>query len=270
MMKNNELESIPTHKTQQISLLGGSMKKNMLCLFFLVLIVINLTGTPYEQTEEYRQKKEILDARAAKFKAETGFVGDIAYSYQYMRFSQLYGTFNDINLADPHDTIIAEHVFDQLMHKITPFILAREGQLIPSVIEDSRYTVSKKWVQKINGYSVHPGGIIRIAYNIDTQEFIIGDATVDIPDKPVSINISKEDAKQLMINEYKKSVYYNNREWGISKEPSIAYIRISTSKDPLQYRLYWSMNFFQVSFSIDVETLDIHQHINIMMHNVLQ
>ncbi|MFA7543931.1 MAG: hypothetical protein WCY84_06100, partial [Candidatus Cloacimonadaceae bacterium] len=169
-----------------------------------------------------------------------------------------------------HDLKTAERVLDQILQRITPFISAREGQLIPSVIEDSRYTVSKKWVQKINGYSVHPGGIIRIAYNIDTQEFIISDGTVDIPDTPVPMNISKEDAKQIMIAEYKKSEYYNNREWGISKEPSIAYINVSTSREPLQYRLCWSMHFFQVSFSIDVETLEIHQRMSIMMRSVLQ
>jgi len=149
---------------------------------------------------------------------------------------------------------------------MTPFISAREDQLIPSIIERSQYMVSKKWEQRINGYSVHPGGIISISFSIDTQEFVINDATVDIPNTPIPINISKEDAKQRIISEYNKSEYYNGRIRGLSQEPSIAYNRISTSKDPLQYRLYWSMMFFQVSFSIDVETLDIYQHLNNMVY----
>ena len=244
------------------------MKKYLYCIFFLLLMVVPLMGIPYEQTEEYSQKQAILSERAVRFKAETGFEGDITYNHQYMKFSQLYGTFNDIHLTAPNDTISAECAFDKVLLRITPFISASEGQLIPSIIERSQYMVSKKWEQKINGYSVHPGGIISISFNIDTQEFIINDSTVDIPNTPIPINISKEDAKQIMINEYKKSEYYNGRVRGSSQEPSIAYNRISTSKDPLQYRLYWSMMFFQVSFSIDVETLEIHQHMNIMMYNI--
>ncbi|MDY0127465.1 MAG: T9SS type A sorting domain-containing protein [Candidatus Cloacimonadaceae bacterium] len=245
------------------------MKSYMFCVFLILLMVVPLMGIPYEQTEEYTQKQAILNERAVRFKAETGFEGDITFNHQDMKFSQLYGIFNDIRLTAPQDTISAEGAFDKVLLKITPFISAREGQLIPSIIERSQYMVSKKWEQKINGYSVHPGGIISISYNIDTQEFIINDSTVDIPNTPIPINISKEDAKQIMINEYKKSEYYNGRVRGSSQEPSIAYNRISTSKDPLQYRLYWSMMFFQVSFSIDVETLEIHQHMNIMMYNML-
>ncbi|MFA7030331.1 MAG: hypothetical protein WC179_08660 [Candidatus Cloacimonadaceae bacterium] len=234
------------------------MKRYLYRVLFLLLIIVPLPGVSYEQTEEYAQKQAILNERAARFKAETGFEGDITYNYQYMKFSQLYGTFNDIHLTDPHDTISAGCAFDKVLLRITPFISAREGQLIPSIIERSQYIVSKKWVQKINGYSVHPGGIISISFNIDTQEFIINDATVDIPNTPIPINISKEDAKQIMINEYRKSDDFNYRITGSSREPSIGYLNLSSDGAPSLYRLYWSMGIYLDWYCIDVETLQVY------------
>ncbi|HOH98713.1 MAG TPA: T9SS type A sorting domain-containing protein [Candidatus Cloacimonadota bacterium] len=246
------------------------MKTQALIMLLLMLICTAIFASENpSDAAEYARKTQELNDRADRFKAETGFEGDITYNHQYMNFSQLYGTFNDIHLTAPCDTVLAGQALDQIMLRFTPFTLARESQLVLSRHEHSRYMVTKIWKQVVNGYSVHPGGIISVSYNIDTQEFIINDATVDIPNTPIPINISKEDAKQIMINEYKKSEYYNGRVRGSSQEPSIAYNRISTSKDPLQYRLYWSMMFFQVSFSIDVETLEIHQHMNIMMYNML-
>jgi hypothetical protein len=41
-------------------------------------------GIPYEQTVEYNQKQAILNKRAARYKEETGLVGDIGYCFQTM------------------------------------------------------------------------------------------------------------------------------------------------------------------------------------------
>jgi hypothetical protein len=118
--------------------------------------------------------------------------------------------------------------------------------------------VTKIWKQVVNGYSVHPGGIISISYSIDTQEFIISDSSVDIPNAPIPINISKEDAKQIMINEYKKSEFYDGRITGSSQEPSIGYLSLSSDGIPSPYRLYWSMGIYLDWYCIDVETLQVH------------
>jgi hypothetical protein len=118
--------------------------------------------------------------------------------------------------------------------------------------------VTKIWKQVVNGYSVHPGGIISVSYNIDTQEFIINDATVDIPNTPIPINISKEDAKQIMINEYRKSDDFNYRITGSSREPSIGYLNLSSDGTRSPYRLYWSMGIFLDWYCVDVETLQVY------------
>jgi len=64
-------------------------------------MVVTLIGLPYEQTEEYIQKQAILNERAARFKAETGFEGDITYNYQYIKFSHIIGNFRDIVITAP-------------------------------------------------------------------------------------------------------------------------------------------------------------------------
>lgn len=54
------------------------------CLFLVLLMVVPLSGIPYEQTEEYAQKQAILNERAARFKAETGFNGSLRSGHSSM------------------------------------------------------------------------------------------------------------------------------------------------------------------------------------------
>ncbi|MDD2227796.1 MAG: hypothetical protein PHY48_00105 [Candidatus Cloacimonetes bacterium] len=237
-----------------------------LAILLLVVVAILYCSDDPNENAEYQRKTRELKALSERFKAETGFEGDISYNLQKAKFSILHGTFYNIQLKDPQNEELAERALDQVMLTMSPFTSAREGQLFPLNIESNQSAVSKKWEQRVNGYGVYPGGYIRIAYNISTNEFVISDATADIPNTPIPINISKDDAKEIMINEYKKSEFYNGRIRGSSQEPSIGYHRISTVGDPTPYRLFWSMMFFQVSYSIDAETLEIYQYENTMKY----
>jgi len=96
-------------------------------------------GVPYEQTEEYNQKQAILNERAARFKAETGFEGDITYNYQYMKFSHIIGNFRDIVITAPQDTVYMKQVFDRVLAKVRPYISAQEGQLFRGKISSNTY-----------------------------------------------------------------------------------------------------------------------------------
>jgi len=222
-------------------------------------VVTTLMAVPYEQTEEYRQKQAILNERAARFKAETGFEGDIGYNYQSKNLSSYRGNFRDIDVSAPQDTVAMGLVLVQVFEKMKPYLLAREGQLF----EGSQEWKSKMWVQKINGYSVYPGGYLSIRYNDETNDFIINDATVDIPNTLIPIKVSKEYAMQIMIDEYKKSDFYKGQVRSVSREPSLEYLRLSKSQHPSEYRLYWSMMFFDISFSVDVQTLEVHRQLNV-------
>ncbi|MCB5272419.1 MAG: hypothetical protein LHW56_11360 [Candidatus Cloacimonetes bacterium] len=240
--------------SEQCLLIG---KRVFVALLLLAIYTAIYAGEDITDPEVYWRKTQEMNQRAERFKAETGFEGYLGHNLQYMKFTQTSGNFSGIQLTAPQDTTMARLAFDQVLLRMFPFISAREGQLFPLKIESSQYSVAKKWEQRVNGYSVYPGGFIRIAYIIETQRFNINDSTVDIPNTPIPIKISKEDAKQIMINEYKKSDDYYFRVAGGLGEPRIGYNRVSTGDDPVPYRLYWSMGFFKDYYMIDVETLEL-------------
>jgi hypothetical protein len=249
---------------QDNSLTQAKQKENkmktraIVTLLLLALCMAIYASEDINDPEVYWRKTQEMNQMAERFKAETGFVGYIGHNLQFMKFSQMSGNFSGIQLTDPQDTTLAGLAIDQVLLRMAPFISAREGQLFPLKIESSQYSVAKKWEQRVNGYSVYPGGFIRIAYIPETQKFHINDSTADIPNTPIPINISKEDAQEIMFNVYKQSEFYDNRITRSYREPSIGYIRIPTSKDPLQYRLCWSLGFFSDWYCIDVETLEIY------------
>lgn len=233
------------------------MKQYWSCLLLFLLIALPVMGESRGQTEEYARKQAILNERAARFKAETGFEGSIVYNYRDMKFSRLTGKFTGIQISAPQDTVSTGNAIDQVLLRISPYILAREDQLNFTSSESNRYIVSKKWEQKVNGFSVYPRKFIIVAYNIPTKDFIISDSTVDLPSCPVQMNVSKTEAKQLMLDAYKRSVYCKDENNRYHRDPSIGYIRVSATEISPQYRLCWSMMFDNISISVDAETQEI-------------
>ncbi len=237
--------------------IGGKTQRYLFIAFLVLSMVTPLLALPYEQTEEYRQKRAILNERAARFKAETGFEGSIDYNYRDMKFSRLTGKFTGMQISATQDTVSTGNAIDQVLLRISPYILAREDQLNFTSSESNRYMVSKKWEQKVNGFSVYPRKFIIVAYNLPTKEFIISDSTVDLPSCPVQMNISKTEAKQLMLDAYKQSVYCKDVNNRYHRDPSIGYIRVSATEISPHYRLCWSMMFDNISISVDAETQEI-------------
>lgn len=232
--------------------------KALVTMLLLLLCTMIFASEDAGDTADHELKTQELNQLAERFKAETGFNGDISFNHNDMKISQIKGSFRSIQMKATQDTALAMGVIDQVQQIVTPFISAREGQLFPKGVYNNEYTISRKWEQKVNGYKVHPGGYLYIAYNIPTDEFVVTDATADISNDPVPMNISQEEAKQILINEYRKSEF-NDEQRGFSHDPSIGYFKIPTSKHPSQFRLYWTMMFWRVSFSIDVESLEIAQ-----------
>jgi hypothetical protein len=175
------------------------MKRYWFCLFYLLLMVVPLLGLPYEQTEEYNQKQAILNERAARFKAETGFVGDISYNLQGMQFSTISGSFKEIEVTAPQDTVFMRSVFDHVVSKVMPYISAREGQLSCSKVRSNINGSGVIYWQNVNGYSIEGGGgSLRIHYSLATYQLSVNNGTVDISSDPVSINLTLEQAISLV------------------------------------------------------------------------
>jgi len=85
------------------------MKAKALIMLMLILLctAIFASEDPNDATEHARKTQE-LNQLADRFRAETGFEGDITFNHQDMKFSQLYGTFKDIHFTAHHDTMSAE------------------------------------------------------------------------------------------------------------------------------------------------------------------
>ncbi len=236
----------------------GTMKKYVIQLILLLLVMLPLMGIPYEKTEEYARKQEILNERATRFRAETGFDGYISYNHNTMKFSTFRGNYQDITVTAPQDTVFMNHVYGQVFAKIRPYISAREGQLSEQKITQSNM---KEWIQKVNGYSIHPGGSLRIRYNLPTKEFVIIDNTVDIPNEPIPINISKEEAKQRILSEYYRSEEYKNEAWSVANyNPVIRYFSFQVDGKDMPYQLCWKMGFQFAVYYINVETCELYHH----------
>ncbi len=173
--------------------------------FLVLLMLVQLMGLPIEQTEEYDRKRAILDELAERFKAETGFVGEISYNLQSMNFSTITGNFKDIVVTAPQDTVFMRQVFDQVVSKVMPYISAREGQLQSKHISNNMFGIRTSYEQVEHSYSVFGAGILKVVYSYQTGKLTINDSTVHLPHEFVAPTLTIDDA----INIYSDIVPYD-------------------------------------------------------------
>jgi len=222
------------------------MKRYLYCVFLMLLMVFPLMGIPYEQTEEYAQKQAVLDERAARFKAETGFVGDISYNLQSMQFTTISGSFKDIEVTAPQDTVFMRSVFDQVVSKVMPYISAREGQLKSGKVVSNVLGTRVIYWQKVNGFSIEGGGgSLRIHYSLATRQLSVNNGTVDISSDPISINLSLEQAIRLV-----QEKVFDGAEVKPTN-PRIAYVPIDNENGQAYYLCY-VLNNRGYTFFVDV------------------
>ena len=215
------------------------MKRYLFCVFLLLPMVVPLMGIPYEQTVEYNQKQAILNERAVRFKAETGFEGDITFNHQDMKCSYLRGTFKDIEVTAPQDTTFMKQVFNQLVSKIVQHISAREEDLLMGKVVSTDSRTSVRYTQMVNGYGIEQGGWLNISYMNDLKLFTVTDNTVSIRTDLVVPTVSIDKAKQI----YHELVLQDETNHSLTIPPSIRlmYFNINRYKIGLNpdYRLCW-------------------------------
>ena len=179
------------------------MKKITMLILLTVLSLTSLTAN----TDEYLRQRAILNERAEKFKTETGFEGTISHSKSFretgpMRFGNLFGNFRDIEVTAKKDTVIMRQVFEQVRTKIMPYVRAEEGQLFAEKVITDITMTRIMYYQKINGYPVYRAGRLVIDYNFSTSEFVITDNTREISSEYVPINITEDEAINIVLKHY--------------------------------------------------------------------
>jgi len=234
------------------------MQRYIVLMILILCVVSTLMAVPYEQTEEYRQKQAILNERAARFKAETGFKGDFQYDHGAMKISEYWGHFPNIQFTSPMDTTSCKQTFYSIFEKIVPYISAERHQLVEAGISISEWSCSIRFVQKANGYPIETGGRLNIVYYPKQNRLFILDETVDIPPTPVGSIISEDEAYSIAWEHYSNSQNYDSKAPKVKRIISILYRnRIQNGKQQ-PFRLCWKVVFPGILYYIDAYTSEFY------------
>jgi hypothetical protein len=211
------------------------MKKVIMLILLVLIVVISLNANSNEDMQEYSRKWNIEQERAERFKQETGFEGNIVQQFREnepMKLGQLYGNFSDIVVTAKKDTVIMKQIFEQVKAKIMPYVKAEEGQLFAESVYTNIVTTGITYNQKINGYPIYRAGRLNIRYNFSTSEFVITDNTIEISSEYVPINITEDEAINIVLKHYgdKTRIFENKRRY-------LAYHRIKTNTGSYEYRV---------------------------------
>ena len=218
------------------------MKKVIMLILLVLIVVISLNANSNEDMQEYSRRWNIEQERAKRFKQETGFEGTITQHFREngpMRFGSIGGNFSDIVVTAKEDTVIMKQIFEQVKAKIMPYVKAEEGQLFAEKVKASRTSTGVIYNQRINGYYVYRAGILNIRYNFSTSEFIITDNTREISAEYVPINITEDEAIEIVLKHYgaKEKVIRTHQYAGLS------YYTVNTETGLRDYRLCYRVYY---------------------------
>ncbi|HOD17099.1 MAG TPA: hypothetical protein PKJ14_00410 [Candidatus Cloacimonadota bacterium] len=165
-------------------------------VFIILLLAISYgyaDGLPSEEAE--RQAKEHqLGQVADRFKAETGFRGEIKFNDITMGIGKLEGNFTDIPFSADEDTTSFRQACNRIIDKLLPYTLATRSQLSMSRISNNLGRTETEYCQTVNGYRVENGGLILIAYDAGRYRFSISNGTVELPSQTITPILTYEDA----------------------------------------------------------------------------
>lgn len=205
----------------------------MIILMLILLCTMIFASEDTGDTADQERRTQELNQLAERFKAETGFEGDITFNHQYMTFSNIIGNFKDIVVTSPQDTVFMRNVFDQVVSKVMPYISAKEGQLSCSKVRSNINGSGIIYWQNVNGYSIEGGGgSLRIHYSLATHQLSVNNGTVDISSDPISINLSLEQAISLV-----QDKVFDGAEVKPTN-PRIAYVPIDNENGQVYYMCY--------------------------------
>jgi hypothetical protein len=223
------------------------------CFFFKKLEEII-----YHDMEEYTRQRTIMQERAERFKQETGFEGTITQHFREngpMRFGSIGGNFSDIVVTAKEDTVIMKQVFEQVRAKVMPYVKAEEGQLFAEKVTTDITVTRVIYNQKINGYPVYRSGRLVIDYNFSTSEFIITDNTREISAEYVPINITEDEAIEIVKKHYGET---SNSIFVIrTLQPPLAYSPINEKANFNYFKLCYLVKYNDILHHIDPTTGNI-------------
>ncbi len=208
-------------------------------LLMLICAIVFAFEDSSEAAELWRKTQE-LNQLADRFRAETGFRGQINYGYERMRLSSFEGKFTDIHVTAETDTSTFRVAFETILDKVLPYTFARREQLTRSRITNNLGRIKTEYIQQINGYRVEGAGRISIVYETGRYGFAIGNGTVELPTVTTTPVISFEDAVRIYYDVVVED-YANKYSPIMSPKFRLRYCNIYEYKFDIEpvYRLCW-------------------------------
>ncbi|MFB3845380.1 MAG: hypothetical protein ACE14O_06510 [Candidatus Cloacimonadaceae bacterium] len=236
--------------------------------FIILLLVISYgyaDGLPSEEAERQAKERQ-MEQVAVRFKAETGFRGEINYDFERMKLGSYEGKFVDIPFAADADTTAFRQVSNRILDKILPYSLAKRNQLSMIMIKRQGNYTSTDYFQMVNGHRVEGSGFIVITYDAGRNRFDIGDNTAELPDEPLGEIITEAEAYQLAFDQYKKSELYDQK-YPARGKTSILYKSREEDGVSQPYRLCWKISFPYISYYVDAITKETFSQKHIVLDN---
>jgi len=224
----------------------------------LAMCMILYAGEDPSETIGYDQKKQELDQLAQRFKADTGFKGEIETYPEQMRLARFTGNFTDIDMTNVRDSVAFRQVCNSIINKLLPYIGAKGEQLVPSRINVDTDQISTRFYQMVNGYKVESGGYLNVYYLFEQKRFGILNVTEDIPQQPVGKIISEEEAFKIARTEFEKTDFCNADTPPWRSRKSILYRNRVIDGTPEPYRLYWKIAFQGLIYYVDAITSEFY------------
>jgi len=212
----------------------------MLGVLLAMFMILYANEDPSETTG-YDQKKQELDQLAQRFKADTGFKGEIESYPEQMRLARFTGNFTDIDMSNVRDSVAFRQVCNSIINKLLPYIEAENEQLVPGRINVDSDQMGTRYYQIVNGYRIDGGGYLNVYYLYEQNRFGILNVTANIKQLTSNVNLNEQDAisiyyKHVEVGEEEKSInsfrpqfqlrYCNIYQYDLDK--------------PFEFRLCWT------------------------------
>ncbi|MDD4231271.1 MAG: hypothetical protein PHU48_01235, partial [Candidatus Cloacimonetes bacterium] len=246
------------------------MKAKLLITILLILLgtAIFASEDPFD-AEEYVRKTQELNQLAERFKAETGFRGNVSYDLNRMCLGYYEGKFADIQITAEADTASFRTAFEQIMDKVLPYTFARREQLSRTRITNMHGIIETYYYQQVNGYRVEGAGKLSIAYESGRNAFAIGNGTVELPDGDVLPVLSYDDAVRIYDENVEDDEAIKNMR---KRRPflGLLYCDVNKGSEPLyrtpDYRLCWTGGYTMTIY-IDAVTGRVYKTIDNTMYD---
>jgi len=237
-----------------------NMKTRLIILGVLLamFMILYASDDPSETTRD-DQKKQELDQLAQRFKAETGFEGEIETIPSAMRLGVIKGNFHSVQITATLDTLEIRKAFDSVITTILPFIRAPREQLSLTAIYKRDIGFTTDYIQLINGYKLQGVGFIRITMNQKLRKFKLTDSTVIAKANQVNDVITPDKAKRIALEDYISGAPYPKAYPVDTIAPMPGYGLVYSNRYTEEFTLVYiiTLNNSSYSYYIDAGTGEI-------------